>query len=206
MNTEPEIVQMESVKNLLRFDKDAEAIWTQERCPVCKEVSGPKTKCYELEEAAKTPMIKRQLMNSEGMIIPILSVGCAFRQFEIWRCDINYPVSEPLILAILNNVDGIQKISAAKTYSFVIEVARRFNSADVIKNINIVFKSFIKEMQAKELSYFNTEEDKELNAVILPNGKQIDASEGVPKHVLNKLLDMVDNSRPVYNTKDGENR
>lgn len=156
----------------LFFNKEPKIDWNKIHCPVCGEPTGDKSKCYE-NVPANLPPNKRKLITSDGGIMPIYSKSCSFRQDNMWEASLNYPVSKPLV-SRLASIEGIDKIVPTKPYSFNISIGKSFNELEVRKKVNITYRTFIKEMQSKELGLVEYPHDMNTYAgITLPNGNVV---------------------------------
>jgi hypothetical protein len=146
--------------------------WEKIYCPVCGNPTGPTSTCYD-EVPSNMPKHKRKIVTRENGIMPIYSRGCVFRQDDYWAASINYPVSKPL-LSRLSKIEGVEKILPAKAYTFHIAVGHTFDAATIRKKVNYVYKSFIKEMQSKELGTNEYPQNiKNYTGIKFPNGKVV---------------------------------
>lgn len=156
----------------LFFSKEPKIDWRKMFCPICGEPTGDKSKCYE-NAPNNLPPHKRKLITGDGGIMPIYSKSCSFRQDNFWEASINYPVSKPL-LSRLAVIEGIDKIIPVKPYSFNISVGKSFDELEVRKKVNVAYRTFIKEMQSRELGLMEYPPDmKKYAGITLPNGNVV---------------------------------
>lgn len=156
----------------LFFNKEPKLEWQKINCPVCGNPTGPASKCYE-EIPPGMPKHKRKLFTKQMGIVPIYSVGCAFRQDNFWSAKINYPVSQ-ILLKRISKIKGIDKLLPTQPYSFQISIAPLFSEGEIKKEITIAYKSFIKEMQAKEMGILEHDNNMKLySGITFPNGNSV---------------------------------
>lgn len=138
--------------NNLFFNKDPTIIWTKYLCPLCHEPTGSDSQCYNMDISQSIPPYAKNMaaMGIGNSPLPIFGINCVFRQENLWDADINYPVSLPLVNK-LSIIQGVNKITPIKPYSFRVSIARAFNEIDVKRSINLSYKTFIKEMSVSEL-------------------------------------------------------
>jgi len=172
----------------LFFKSDPAIIWKKVMCPLCHEPTGPKSECYKLPPARAIPQYKRHVVQN-GVVLPVFSKNCAWRNNNLWDAQLNYPVSEPLIKH-LSDIVGINRILAIGPYEFRVSIALLFDEDIVKKDINIKYKTFIKMLQSKEI--VNQQENPQCNndiiGVILPNGVEVlTADQNISKSLLSEL-------------------
>jgi hypothetical protein len=158
----------------IKFFKDDPVIsWTKVFCPICSAPSGSKSECYK-----NPPKNQPKIISQNGLPLPLYSTNCAFRSDNLWEIDVNYPVSE-ILLDKINDIQGIDRAFPTKKYTFQIVIAKNFEEKVVKNRVNEVFKTFIKEMQARESSMIPTNQEKKYGGIKFPNGEVylVDSSE-----------------------------
>jgi len=145
--------------------------WTKVLCPICGEPTGPKSLCYK-NPPENLPANKRKLL-SKQVIMPIYSYNCVYRQDNVWEANTNYPVSNPL-LRTLKNIKGVERIIPVKTHVFHLIIGKLFDEKIVKQEINLAYRTFIKELQALESSLSKDSDilDRvKYCGLVFPNGK-----------------------------------
>jgi len=165
---------------LIELQKDPEITWEKVLCPRCGEPTGPSSKCETLKSRDKEKVLHHPTMG----ILPVFGPNCVFKNENMWKVHTNFPVSLALIDEITQKVDGIQTIIPLKSYTFQIVVAHLFSERDVQRNVNIVYRAFIKSLQVKFASPDSLSESR-YYLVNFPNGAQVD---NVPEAVQRELV------------------
>jgi hypothetical protein len=154
------------------FDREPELLWSKVMCPICHQPTGPKSECYNLDAAQTLPEYKKNITGKGTGILPIMSDNCTFRQNNLWKAEINYPVSRPLVqeLAKVSGVDAVVPLPQTK-YCFHVSVAKLFDEKTVKQEITRRYRQFIKEMSLQEGP---THEPSQTHTVGVrfPNGKE----------------------------------
>lgn len=149
---------------------------------MCNLPCDPSTECFNLPITDKIPDYARRINHPVLGTIPVFSTNCAFRQENLWDAHVNYPVSKALIES-LSEIAGINKVLPIKPYIFQISVAQHFDEAEVKREINLKFVSFVKNIFATHLQ----EIDVPVMDVEFPNGNIL--SNEVNDYIKNLLLD-----------------
>jgi hypothetical protein len=188
------------------FNKDPLITWSKVYCVICNQPTGPKSECYRLIDDEKNPPHKRSLNHPDMGIIPVFSQNCLFRQENLWKADINYPFSRSLLDRI-KFINGIDRVVPLKKYTFQISIASHFDETKIKSEINMVYRTFIKEMQSLELS-MEVDKNEELNKLIgieFPNGSTIhiddtNNNDSIVKQqiIFQNILDEIPNTKPVF--------
>lgn len=172
------------------FQTDPQIIWTRILCPYCKKPTGHNTNC---EDEGKTGFVKI----NDSISLPIFAENCFFKNERLWKADINYPFSSPLLEKILNqNINGLEKITPLKSHSFQISIARLNDDKTIKETITRIFKSFIKEMQSKELGLNEKIQPSDIIGVKFPNGNSYtyDPQKLTPEEIISQesyILDII---------------
>ncbi len=149
------------------FSKDPAIKWTKVLCPICGQPTGEASECYN--DGPDLPEYKKKLVHKNLGALPIFSPSCVFRQNNLWECSVNYPVSS-LLVSQIQDVAGVERCVATKKYTFQIVIGKTFEESEVKRLVNIVFKTFIKEMQSIEASRFSVEKNTQISGISFPNG------------------------------------
>jgi hypothetical protein len=138
--------------------------WDKILCPVCGEPTGNKSRCEEIE-VNKPKKVAHPIMGT----LPVLSSNCVFKQDNLWSVSINYPVSAPLI-ETLSKISGVEKIVPVKSYTMHLVIGKLFDEKEVQRNINIKFRTLIKELIVSSQSAVRKETATYF--IIMPNGSK----------------------------------
>jgi hypothetical protein len=197
-------------KEVRFYVKDPEILWKKIFCPICGEPTGEKSRCYE-NPPEDIPASKRKLVHKKMGILPIYSKSCIYRQDNLWEAHLNYPASAILIKK-LKQIRGIERIVAVKSHALQVSIGTLFNELEVKQQINTLYKTFFKELQAIESnlygSHIDCENSKLYTGILLPNGtewKQISTAskEEAEKQsgIIENLLENLPESKGILSNK-----
>jgi len=165
-------------------------------CPLCHAGTGPKSDCYKIQSDMK------MLQNKQSML-PIFSENCYFRQTNLWKIHVNYPISEPLFLRF-EKCNGVCKLEIIDQYSLNLGIGKLFEENAVKAEIATTFKTFIKEMQALEGSLIDSIQiaDEELPAGIIINGTKILAQNREEAENCKEISEHINNANLILKVSD----
>lgn len=187
-----------AIKNINQrfFNKDPEISWTKVLCPICKEPTGPKSKCETITDPKKEKTVKHKTMG----ILPIYSIDCVFKQNNMWQADLNYPASSPL-LKRLSAVEGTEKVLPIGNYNIQFTFGRLFNEEQIKRNINLEYKTFIKEIAVSEAKLLPIENKFESKVIVFRNGKEYKTSTEKENIIVEEIVDNLSNHCKLKKTK-----
>ena len=186
------------------FSKDPALQWEKVMCVICGQPSGPESRCYE-NVPEKIPIHKRKIVTGDGIILPIYSPNCAYREDNLWQGIANYPISEPMI-ARFKQIEGVERIFPIKAYTFRISVGKLFDQKNVMRAVTLAYNAFIKECQALEINKENGNDLKEIPKYLgikMPNGQEFktlaeSTAEAVEQsNVIGSLLRDIPAAQPI---------
>lgn len=160
-------------------------------CPLCQSPTGPKSDCYKIESDMK-------MIQNKQTMLPVFSENCFFRQTNLWKIHVNYPISEPLFLRF-EKCNGVCKLELIDQYSLNLGIGKLFDETEVKSNLAMTFKTFIKEMQALEGSMLDNIQisDEELPVGIIINGKKILAQNREEAENCKEISENIDNANLI---------
>jgi hypothetical protein len=88
-------------------------------------------------------------IETNGEILPILSLQCAFRKQNDYYFFTNYPLSHPVVGAI-GSVHGLEKLIISSPYKGKITIADQFKDKDIKTEIETVYREYINEIREQE--------------------------------------------------------
>lgn len=150
---------------MAKYSREPTVLWTKVFCPICREPTGPTSKCPEMYDKNNP----KTLLSKLGPLA-IMSPSCIYRQSNMWTAHFNYTVSENL-LQHLSKVVGIEDVRPVKSYSVQLAVASAFDQDDVKADVVRSFKEFVYSLSATESSL--RPEVVDIFDLELPNGEVI---------------------------------
>lgn len=190
-----------------KFQNDGNIFFEKVFCPFCKCKTGDSNCDLMIQDPSSDGMDginNIQLINSNGVPLPIYGPNCPFKINSLWRAKINYPVSDPLIKR-LKIIDGLESITAMSKYTFQFAVGKMFDEALTKRELSQVFRAFIKEMQSKELGSKETNiNKKKIIGVIMPNGKKsISKKCSIEQSVIyQNIINSIEGCKPIYDERE----
>lgn len=186
------------------FSQDPTILWTKIACPMCGEPTGKQSRCFESPIAQKLEAYQCRIDHPKLGIIPVFSQGCAFRNENLWQAELNYPVSEALLLEF-KKISGVERISVTKSYTFQVSIASCFEERKIKSDISTAYKSFIKSLSVDWTNLHTVTKTDNLIGVEFPNGHKflIDENSDVSSqlNVLDTILKEIPGSLPISQKK-----
>lgn len=173
------------------FANDPVIQFTRVACPFCKQPTGTDSKCENLEGSDEI------ILTPAGTPLELYSTSCYYKRNIRYIVEVNYPVSE-LLLQRLQGVAGLNGIYARQVYSFTIDIVPLFDESAVKRTISTVFKTYIKELQADELSLLdNAKPVVKKVKITMPNGQSsiLSLDSPIQQSILQEIKDFIPNAK-----------
>lgn len=103
-----------------------------------KELQSQEGVTFELEDGEAFSMPEAVIVTPFGEYL----TGSVFkpsRRWECWICHTNFPITEDVVKALDEEIEGIEALSILGAYTFCIGVAKLFNASEVKREIEEKF-------------------------------------------------------------------
>lgn len=133
------------------WNKTPEIKFIKKKCPICRQPTGPDSRCYELdltdeyqEDSDNSNFdikLSVRTLEIDGAVESILSEQCFFRRHKMFFMYTNIPISQPMCL-VLGRVEGIEKLNIFSPYRAEIVIGEQFDDSQILMNIEKAYTEF----------------------------------------------------------------